>query len=51
MLRVGITADNFHIAADALRRGVTGLILVHSAINLLQLRVVDISTKSILNCL
>ena len=48
MLRVGITADNFHVAADALRRGVSGLILVHSAINLLQLRVVDISAESVL---
>src|SRR5262249_28825206 len=51
VLWIWIAAHNFHIAADALGRRIPRLILIHSAINLLQLCVVNISTESILDCL
>ena len=48
MLGVGIPADYFHIAADALCWRIPCLVFNHSTVDFLQLRIINISTKRIL---
>src|ERR1039458_1972074 len=40
MLGIGIAAHNLHVAANALRRGVSRFIVIRRTVNLLQLRVI-----------
>ena len=50
MLRVRIAADNLHIAVDALPRRVPSLLFIcRSAVNLLELGIVNISTERVLD--
>src|SRR5690242_7439637 len=49
MLWVRISADYFHIAANALRGGVPRLVLIRRPVDFLELRVIDVRTKGILN--
>lgn len=51
MLRVWVAAHDLHVAADAGCRGVPRFVLVGSAVNLLQLRIVDVSAKLVLDSL
>src|SRR3989442_2080255 len=48
MLGVWISAYNFHVTADAFRRGIARLVLVYHSVNLLQLCVINISAEGVL---
>jgi hypothetical protein len=48
MLGVWIAAHDFHITANADSRGIAGVILGWCAVNLLQLRIVNLGSKGIL---
>src|ERR1700721_331635 len=45
MLRIGVAAHDLHVTTDARCRGIPLLILSRSAVNLLQLRVVDVRSE------
>src|SRR5207237_6759292 len=49
VLWVGVAADYFQVTANALCRGIAGIVFLDSAVNLLQLRVVHICSESILD--
>lgn len=49
MFGIGIAADHLHVTADARCRGVPGFILHRRTVNLLQHRIVNISTEGVLH--
>jgi hypothetical protein len=49
MLRIGIAAHYFHIAADALRWRVSCVIFRRRSVDFLELGVIDVRAKSTLN--
>jgi hypothetical protein len=49
MLRIGISTDYFNVAADAASGRVARLILHRSAVNFLQLGVINVRTESVLD--
>src|SRR6202050_4952328 len=51
MLRIGIAADCFHIAADARCWRIARMVLIGSAVNLLQLGIVAIHAERAFDCL
>ena len=49
MFWIRVPAHNLHIASDAPGWGITGLVIGWSAVDFLQLRIVNVRAKSILN--